>query len=141
MSEDPRVAGHEWPGGREPTFGQAFALLINQFATLLGREMALAKAELTAHARQFSLGGIALASAAVAGLTGWLALTAAAGLALSLAIPGWAAALVMGGLLCLLAGAAAAWGVRRLSGAGQPLPMTMQSLRDDLEVIRDGSRR
>jgi uncharacterized membrane protein YqjE len=128
------------PGQREPTVGEACALFVNQLATLAGREIALAKAELTAHARQFSMGGIALLAGALFGMTGWLALLAAAGLGIARALPGWLAALIIGAVLCLLAAAAAAWGARRLSGASRPLPMTTESIRRDLEVIRDGTR-
>jgi hypothetical protein len=118
-----------------------WGLLVTQFATLLGHEIALAKAELTAHARQFSLGGVALLTGALLGLTGWLALLAAAGLGVAQVLPGWLAALTIGAALCLLATGAAVYAVRRLSGAGRLLPVTAESLRDDLDVIRDGIRR
>jgi Putative Actinobacterial Holin-X, holin superfamily III len=140
VSEHPGPTHQAGPDRRELTLGEASALFINQLATLLGCEIALAKAELTAHARQFSIGGIALLTGALFGLTGWLALLAAAGLGIARALPGWLAALIIGAVLCLLAAAAAAWGARRLSGAGQPLPMTAESIRRDLKVIRDGAR-
>jgi hypothetical protein len=136
VSEHPRLARHQRADGREPSAAHIAALFLNQLGTLLGREAALAKAELTAHARQFSMGGMALGAAALFGLTGWLALVAAAGFGIAHAVPGWLTALIIGGALVLMATAAAAWGMRRLRGAGQPLPMTAESIRRDLELIQ-----
>jgi hypothetical protein len=141
VTERTRVTRPEWLDEREPALSEIWGQLLTQFAMLLGHEIALAKAELTAHARQFSLGGMALLTAGLLGLTGWLALLAAAGLGIAQVIPGWLAALIIGAALCLLAVAAAAYAVRRLSGAGQLLPMTADSLRHDVDVIRDGIRR
>lgn len=122
---------------REISVAQAGALVVTQLGALIGSELALARAELVAQARQFSMGGIALATAAVAGLAGGLLFVAASVLAIALVLPAWAAALIVGGAFVLIAGLAAAWGAHRLSGAGKPMPMTTQSVREDLLVLRE----
>lgn len=143
MGEDLRAGQRTGRDGAapEPTAREMGALLLTQFATLLGREIALARAELVAHARQFSLGGLALLTGALLGLSGWLVLLGAAVAGIAYALPVWLAAVIVGGALCLLAGGAILWATRRLAGAGQPLPMTTESIRQDLQAIRDGAHR
>jgi Putative Actinobacterial Holin-X, holin superfamily III len=143
VSEQLRARQHRAQDGAaaEPTVREMGALLLTQFATLLGREIALARAELVAHARQFSLGGLALLTGALLGLSGWFVLLAAAVAGLAQALPVWLAAVIVGAALCLLAGGAILWAARRLAGAGQPLPMTTESIRQDLQAIRDGAHR
>lgn len=115
----------------------AIGLAAHTFVSLAAEEAALARAELTAQARQYSVGGIGLAIAAVLGIVGALALLAAAGLGLALVLPGWAAALIIGGVMTSLAAAAAGFGVHRLAGAGRPMPLTMDSIRQDVAMIRN----
>jgi Putative Actinobacterial Holin-X, holin superfamily III len=108
-----------------------------QAAELLGRELALAKAEARAQARQLSFGGAGLGAAAGLGAVAGLAFAAAVGLAIALVLPGWAAALIVGGAAALLAAIAGWWGARRLSGAGRPMQLTAESLKKDLALFKD----
>ncbi len=119
-----------------PTAGRLAAQLIVQSAALIGQEVALARAEIASTARRASKGGILLAAAAVAAGSAWLAFLAAMILGLGVALPLWAAALIIGGLLAGGAGllAAAAW--RRLARIPPGLPLTAQSVRDDLGELR-----
>jgi hypothetical protein len=113
-----------------------------QLAALVREEIALAKAELFASARQALLGGALLAAAAVLGLTGWLALVAAAIVGIASALPAWASALIIGGALILMAGALAALGGARLARGTPPLSMTAASVRQDIGRLarRDDAR-
>ena len=111
-------------------------MVARQAATLLGCEMALAKAELAAQARQLSFGGAGLAAAAGLGLCGGLAMIAAAALGLAQVVPGWAAALIVSGAALALAAIAGTWAARRLRGLDRPLPLTTESLNRDVQLLR-----
>jgi uncharacterized sodium:solute symporter family permease YidK len=108
------------------------ARLGGQLGALVRGELALARAELLASARQAALGGALLTAAAVLGLTGWLALVAAVIAAIARALPLWASALVTGGALVLMAAALAALGRARLARGAPPLPETAASVRQGI---------
>ncbi len=112
-----------------------------QASVLLRREIALAKAELFARARQAVMGGGLLGAAALLAVTGWLALVAAAIAGIAVVLPVWAAALIVGGVLLALGGGLA-WPARRhLSSGAQPPRLTAESLRRDAAVIKERTRR
>ena len=126
---------------REPAAHELAAQFVVQVAGLLGQEIALARAELRAKARQFGTGTALFSVAAVLGLTAWLTVVAGAVAGISVALPVWAAALIVGGALGLLASGALALGGRRLSRAYPPLPLTTSSIRSDLAEIRERASR
>jgi hypothetical protein len=103
-----------------------------QLSALVREELALARAELFTSARQAVLGGALLTTAAVLGLTAWLALVAAVIAGIARGLPLWASALVTGGALILMAGALAALGRARLAKGAPPLSMTAASVRKDI---------
>jgi Putative Actinobacterial Holin-X, holin superfamily III len=92
----------------------------DQVARLVRSEVALARAELFAAARQAVLGGTMLTAAGVVGVGGWLALIAAAIAAIAAGLPVWAAALITGA--ALLAGGlpVGSWDSRDLDQGGFP---------------------
>lgn len=102
-----------------------------QLSRLVRDEIALAKAELFADARQAVLGTGMLSGSAVAGHTAWLAMAVAGGAGLALVLPVWAAALIVAGVLAAAAGLLAVLGRRRLR-RGVPLRMTAESVRKEL---------
>ena len=78
-----------------------------------------------------------LVTAGVFAFFATLVLTAAGVLALALVLPAWAAALVVGGALLLLAGLAAAIGVGQLKHGVPPVPTeTIESVKEDVRVVR-----
>lgn len=115
---------------------QLTAELGRQLSQLLRDEVALARAEIFARARQAVTGGGLLATAALLGLTGWLVLVAAAVAGIAVVLPVWAAALIIGGFLVLVAGALALQGRRRLRSV-PPLTLTAQSIRRDVAVVKE----
>ena len=121
----------------EPTTRDLAAQVLVQGAGLLGQEVALAKAELGAKARQAGMGAAMLAAAGLLGLTSWLVLVAAAVAAVALALPVWAAALIVFAALAAPAGGIALLAGRRLSRFTPPLELTTESLRRDLHEIRE----
>lgn len=107
----------------------------DQLSRLVNEEIALAKAELFASARQSVLGGGMLGAATVAGLTCWLVMVAAAVAGIAAGLPVWAAALIVGGALGATAGLLALLGMRRLARGTPPLKMTIGSIRDQLNDL------
>lgn len=101
-----------------------------QLSRLIREEAALAKAELFASARQSVLGSSLLAGGIVLGGTCWLVLVAAAVAGVAVALPVWAAALIIGGAFAAIAGLLALAGLRRLRRGSPPLTMTIDSVRE-----------
>jgi hypothetical protein len=121
--------------------GQLAAELGVRTATLLGQEFALARAELRATARTAGTGATLLGSAAALGLSAWPVLLAAAVAGLAVALPVWAAALIVFGALALPAAILAAIAMRWLARARPLLPLTTESLREDLQAAKEWARR
>jgi hypothetical protein len=111
------------------------AQLGEQLTQLMRSEVALAKAELFASARQGVLGGGLLSGAAVVGWTCWLAMVAAAIAGISAGLPVWASALIIGGALGALAGSLALLGIRRLRRGTPPLQLTVESIRAEFSDL------
>jgi Flp pilus assembly protein TadB len=125
------------PTGRNISARELAGQLGGQVPQLLRDELALARAELFARARQAALGGGMFAAAALLGLTGWLVLVAAGIAGTAIVLPVWAAALIVGGVLLLTGGVIAARAARRLSRGVPPLPLTADSIRRDVREIRE----
>ncbi len=130
MRQEPR------PPTREPTTRELAAQVAVQGAGLLGQEFALAKAELLARARQAGAGATMLAVAGLLGVSAWLVLLAAAVAGVAVALPVWASALILGGALGMGAGGLALIAGRRLARTKPPLPLTTESVRQDLAEIK-----
>lgn len=124
--------GH--PNPSDMTIRDLTGQLSEQMSRLVRQEIALAKAELFADARQAVIGGGLLSGSAVVGHTAWLAMAVAAGAALALVLPVWAAALIVGGVLAAIAGVLALLGRARLRRAA-PLRMTKRSVRQELDEL------
>ena len=124
-----------------PTVGTLSAQAGVQAAALLGQEAALARAELRATARQAVRGGIPLTAAAVLGGSAWLTGLAAAILGLSVALPAWAAALIIAAGLGAIGGVLAIVGGRRLGQVNPGLPITAESLRQAMHELAQRARR
>jgi hypothetical protein len=123
---------------QDMTTRELTAQLGDQLTRLMRDEVALAKAEMFASARQAALGGGMLTAAAVAGATSWLAMVTAAIAGIAAGLPVWAAALITGGAFGAAAGALGLLGIRRLRRGTPPLRMTVGSIKDEVSdlVIR-----
>ena len=113
-----------------------------QSSALARKELELAEAELTTKGKRAGLGAGMFGGAGVLGLFGLAALTAAAILALTLVLPGWASALIVAGVYLGLAGMTALVGGIQLRRA-KPVPPTQaaDSVKDDVEWIRAHAER
>ncbi len=120
---------------RGQSLPELISSLTQQVSRLVRAELALARAELFANARQAVLGGGLLSAAAVVGLTAWLAMVAAAVAGIATGLPVWASALIVGGALGTLAAVLALLGRTRLARGMPPMPMTAETVRRDLHEL------
>ena len=102
---------------------------------LAKKEIELAKAEIRADVKSELQTAKALGIAAVAALLGVNALLVAVILALATAIPGWAAALIVGGVILGVAAVLGYIGWRR--HVKNPLASTRRTLRKDIQWLKE----
>ncbi len=122
--------------------GELVGRATEQLSLLVRQEVALAKEELATKGRRAGRGGGLLGAAGAVAYAGLLALAGTATAALSLALSVWAAALIVTGVLFLVAGLLAAAGRAQLRRAAPPTPEeTLGSVRADVEEIRERAHR
>jgi hypothetical protein len=108
--------------------------LSDQTTTLVRQEIELAKAEMTAKGKQVGIGAGAFGGAALVGLYAVGALTAALVLALSTAVDGWLAALIVGLVYAAVAGVLALVGKNKAQAGSPPVPeRAISSTKEDVE--------
>ncbi|HET8978367.1 MAG TPA: phage holin family protein [Solirubrobacteraceae bacterium] len=112
--------------------------LSDQTATLVRQELELAKVELTEKGKQAGIGAGMFGAAGVFGLYALGALTAAAILALGLAVSGWLAALIVAAALGIIAGGLALTGKGRVARGVPPTPeQTVETVKEDVQYTRE----
>lgn len=115
--------------------------LSDQTATLVRQELELAKVELTDKGKQAGIGAGMFGAAGIVGLYGVGALTAAIILALSLAMAGWLAALIVAVVYGAIAGGLALSGKNRVQKGVPPTPeQTVQTVKEDVELTKQRAR-
>ncbi len=115
--------------------------LSDQTTTLVRKELELAKVELTEKGRQAGIGAGMFGAAAMVGLYAVGALTAAIILALSLAMTGWLAAVIVAVVYGAIAGVLALTGKTRVSRGVPPAPeQTVQTVKEDVEYVRERAK-
>jgi hypothetical protein len=113
-----------------------------QVSLLVRQEVALAKAELAEKGRRAGRGGGLLGAAGAVGYVGLMALSGTGVAALSLALPVWAAALIVTGVLFAVAAVLALTGRAQLKRAAPPTPaQAIDSVRADVEEIKGRAHR
>jgi hypothetical protein len=111
--------------------------LSDQTATLVRQELELAKAELTVKGKRVGVGAGMFGAAGVFGLYALGAFTAAVILALSLAVTGWLAALIVTAVYGAVAGALALSGKSNVQRGVPPVPeQTVETVREDVEIAK-----
>lgn len=122
--------------------GELVGQATEQLSRLVRQEVALAKEELAAKGRRAGRGGGLLGAAGAFAYAGLLAAACTAIAALSLVLSVWAAALIVTGLLFVIAGVLALAGRAQLRRAGPPAPEeALGSVRADVEEIRERAHR
>src|SRR5438067_10077096 len=110
------------PELREQPIGDLVKQLSQQTATLVHNEMELAKAELAVKGKRAGIGAGMFGGAGVFGFYGLGALTAAAVLALAMAVTAWLAALIVAAVLGAIAGLLALQGRYKVQQATPSMP-------------------
>jgi uncharacterized membrane protein YqjE len=119
---------------RDHGIGDLAKELSGQVSTLVRQEVALAKAEVSEKGKKAGVGACMFGGAGVAGLLMLGSLTAFLVLVLHLAMPAWAAALIVTALWGAVAGVLALQGRTKLKEMGKPVPeQTIETVKEDLQ--------
>jgi len=111
--------------------------LSQELAALVHQEVELARAEIAAKGKRLAAGGGLLAGAVVTALLGLGAVVACIIAALSLALPLWLAALLVGVVLLALAGGLGVLGKSEVQRASPPVPQeAVESTKEDVAWLR-----
>ena len=122
---------------RERTTADLLKEFSDQATTLLRKEIALAKVEVTEKGKKAAVGAGMFGGSGVFGFYAFGALTACAILALSTAVASWLAALIVGVVYAAIAGALALRGKAQVKRAGPPVPeQAVDSTKEDLEWVK-----
>jgi cytochrome c biogenesis protein CcdA len=119
------------------SFGDLLSQLANNSASLVRDEIALAKQEMTEKISSFKSGVIVAAIGAFIGVLAILTLLAAAVIGLGNLIgPGYSA-LVIGGVLAIIAGIITASGMGRIKQTSLKPEQTIETLEEDKEWLKE----
>jgi membrane protein len=130
------------PPGREPSAGELVKQMSEQVSVLVRDELKLAQLEMTSKGKQAAAGAGLLGGSGVIALYGVACLIACVVIALAGVIAAWLAALIVGAALLVAAAGAAAAGRGRLRKGVPPVPaQAMDSVKADVEEIREKVRR
>jgi Putative Actinobacterial Holin-X, holin superfamily III len=134
--------GAQPPASQERSTGELVKSLSEQVSVLVRDELKLAQLQMTRKGKQAGMGAGMLGSSGVIALYGVACLLACAIIALSGVVAAWLAALIVGAALLAAAAAAAMVGRGRLQKATPPVPeQTVDSIKTDVEEIRERARR
>lgn len=127
---------------REPSSGELVSQLTAQVSDLVRDELRLAQAELTQKGKRVGIGAGLAGAAGVVALFGLGGLVLAVIAALALVLPGWAAALIVGGFLCMLAGLLALVGIGQVKRGVPPVPeQAIASTKRDIDTVKESAKR
>jgi len=122
----------------QPSVGELFHTLAGETGLLVRQELTLAGAELGVKAKAVAVSSSMIVVGAGIGFAAILALGATAVVALTEAVPLWAACLIVSGFWTLLAAGLLSTGLARLR-AFDPVPLqTLASLRDVAQLRSSG---
>ncbi len=123
---------------RDDSFGELAKGLSRDVSTLVRQELELARAEMSEKARTAGPGLGMFGGAGVFALAAIGALTAFLILLLDLAMPSWAAALIVTGMWAAVAGVLYVTGRERVREAGKPVPeQTVESVKEDVDFAKE----
>ena len=123
---------------REQPMGQVAKELTSDLSLLVRQELALARAEMTEKGRTAAPGLGMFGGAGVMALCAAGALTAFLVLVLSLFLPDWAAALIVGAVFAAVAYVLVQRGKERVADAGTPVPeQTIETVKEDVEWAKN----
>lgn len=125
------------PREAERSFPELLRELGDELSTLIRQELALAKVELAEKGRAAGASAGMFGAGAMLALGAFFALTAAVIAALALAMPVWAAALVVAAIYGIAAYVLAQRGREQLKEAAPPIPeQTAQTVKEDIAWVK-----
>jgi hypothetical protein len=127
----------EQAGAPRESFGQLLGQLTEHSASLVRDEMALAKQELKESTRSLSRGLVTVAIGSLIGLIALGTLAAAAVIGLAHYMNAGYAALIVGGILAVLAGSVALTGINRLKTTSLSPEKTIETLKEDGQWLKE----
>jgi len=125
-----------------PSIGELLAGLANDVRHLIRGEIALGRAELDEKLQRVIRSAVWLLGGAFLGFAGLVLLLegVAAVLAVSIPLPAWAAALIVGAVIILIGGALAWSGLAAMSLRKLAPDRTVSNLQQDVEVMKEHTR-
>ncbi|MFF7178298.1 phage holin family protein [Streptomyces sp. NPDC008121] len=128
-------------GSDEPV-GELVQRASQQLSQLVRDEMRLAQAEMRQKGKRFGVGGGLFGGAGLFGFLALQALTAAVIAALALALPVWASALIIAGVMAVIAAVLAATGKQQIDKATPATPeRAVASVKEDVAEIKKKAHR
>jgi hypothetical protein len=121
----------------DASVGELMTQLSSQLARLVRDEMRLAQKEFQQSAKHAGAGAGLFTAAGLLAFLGLASLIAAAIAALALALPTWAAALIVGAALFLAAGVAALLSKNQANEVTPAAPQTVASIKKDVQQVKD----
>ncbi len=127
---------------RELGAGELVSRLSKLIPQLVRDELQLALAELKQKGKRAGIGAGLTGAAGLISLYGLAALLVAVIAALALVLPVWAAALIVGGVLLVLAGGLGLAGVGQVKRATPPTPdEAIASTKRDIQTVKESAKR
>ena len=128
--------------GPDASAGELVKNLSEQVSRLIRDELKLAEYEMTTKAKRIGRGAGMFGGSGLVALYGVGCLLAAAIIGLAIVLPAWAAALIVGGALLVVAGVVALMGKSQVSKAVPPVPeQTVESVKADVEEVKERAHR
>lgn len=133
------MSGQEFP---KRSLFKMIADLPGYFADLVRSEIELLKAELIAKAKHAGVGAGLVAAGVFFAFFAFAVLLTAAVLGIATALPGWLAALIVGGALLVITAILVLVGVNQLKRGTPPVPTeTIASVKKDVNAIKGIGKR
>ncbi|KAA0111431.1 phage holin family protein [Mycolicibacterium sp. P1-5] len=134
------TGGSDVDGETKPATDASLGELLSQLSTQTSRlvrdEIRLAQKEFQDSARHAGMGAGLISVAGLLAVLGLLTLVAAAVAALSLVLPVWAATLIVGAVLLVIAGIAALISRGQLERVTPAAPETVASVKKDIDEVK-----
>jgi uncharacterized membrane protein YqjE len=127
----------ESKSGADASIGELMSQLSSQVSRLVRDEMRLAQKEFQESAKHVGIGAGLFSVAGLLAFFGLATFIAAGVAALSLVLPVWAAALIVGAVLFVAAGIAALVSKKEVQEAAPPVPKTVETLKDDIRELKE----
>jgi hypothetical protein len=124
-------------GEQQRPLGELFSELVHETTSIVKNEIVLAKTEMTAKATSAAKDAAMIGVGGAVALLGAIALLAAVIAGLSMVMPVWLAALIVGGVLCAIGGALTMGGLKKLQHL-DPVPrQTVETLEENKRWLRE----